>query len=408
VLRPSLFVRDGSGTGLREMPAVSNSQSRKFLLDVSRLIWRIWRRRLPTGIDRVCLEYVERLGSRSQAVVQFKGSTFVLSPSHSDRLFFLLRNPARCSRANLLNAALRALPTATRAPPSRDMFYLNVGHTGLDEPALPSWIAKFGLHAIYLVHDLIPLTHPHYCRAGEGQKHARRIQNVLASARGVIVNSHDTLTELSRFATSVDRKMPAAVTAWIAGNKVAARIQPKSSDRPYFVTVGTIEIRKNHPILLDVWERLVRSMGPNAPELLVIGQRGWKAEATFRRLDNLGPIAGHVREITDCDDQELASWIAGARALLMPSFVEGFGLPVIEALDLGTPVIASDLPVFREVAGDIPTFLDPNDTGAWEAAVRSFSKDSPERASQLARMAKYQPPTWDDHFRTVEDWLDTL
>jgi glycosyltransferase involved in cell wall biosynthesis len=363
---------------------------------------------LPTGIDRVCLEYVEQLGPRSVAVVQFKGSIFVLSPASSDRLFAILRDPARCGRFNLVVVLAGALLTASKRPPARRMFYLNVGHTGLHEPAVGAWIAKHDLRAVYLIHDLIPVTHPQFCRPGEAAKHALRIENALLSASGIIGNSQSTLDELAAFAAERGLRTPAHVAAAICGNRLSTRASAPTLKRPYFVTVGTIEGRKNHLVLLRVWDQLVAELGANAPVLVVIGQRGWEADEAHRRLDRLGDLAGHVLEIGSCADEELAGWVSGARALLMPSFVEGFGLPVIESLDLGTPVIASDLPVYREIVGDLPTYLDPNDQQAWQDTIEAFLTDSPERKRQLTRLQAYVPPKWSEHFSKVEEWLAQL
>jgi glycosyltransferase involved in cell wall biosynthesis len=288
------------------------------------------------------------------------------------------------------------------------MTYLNIGHTGLEEPSLPRWILQNELRAIYLIHDVIPLTHPEYCRQGEAAKHRQRMKNALASASGVITNSRYTRDELARFASSEGMHMPASVEAWLGVEAMKGQSLAHRNDPPYFVTVGTIEARKNHLLLLEVWDRLLQSMDGRTPQLLIVGSRGWEAKKALQRLDRLGPLDGYVREINGCTDQELASWIAGARGLLMPSFVEGFGLPVIEALSLGTPVIASNLSVFREIAGDIPTYLSPTDTCAWEMTVRSFCEDCRERERQVSRIAAYEPPSWDDHFRIVDEWLGRL
>jgi glycosyltransferase involved in cell wall biosynthesis len=100
--------------------------------------------------------------------------------------------------------------------------------------------------------------------------------------------------------------------------------------------------------------------------------------------------------------------LSGARALLMPSFAEGFGIPVIEALQSGTPVIASDLGVFREVAGDIPLYLRPDDPTAWMEAILSYSEGSADRQRQAALIAHYAAPNWEDHFRHVDSWLEGI
>lgn len=381
---------------------------RDFLLDVTRPVWRAWRGKVPTGVDRVCLAYVEHFGSRSQAVVQRKGFHFVLSPSHSDRLFELLlsRKPAR--RFDLARLLTAAAPAALWNRPPPGSLYLNAGHTGLNEPSLPSWVERRRLRAIYFIHDLIPLTHPQFCREGEADKHRRRMENVLASATGVIGNSQATLDELTRFAEGRRLPMPPSVAAWISATPEQPDVERRSLPKPHFVSVGTIEGRKNHQLLLDVWRRLVADLGDDAPLLLIIGQRGWRGEHVFEQLDQPGELKGHVRELGACSDADLAGWIAGARALLMPSFAEGFGLPIVEALRLGTPVIASDLPAFREIAGDIPDYARPTDLDSWERLIRAYVRNSPERARQQARLEGYAAPAWADHFTTVERWLRLL
>jgi glycosyltransferase involved in cell wall biosynthesis len=234
------------------------------------------------------------------------------------------------------------------------------------------------------------------------------MRNVLVSAVGLIGNSQATLDDLAAFAEIQGLPMPPSIAAWISGNQVSDPVQPRTLDGPHFITIGTIEGRKNHQLLLDVWRRLVADLGESAPGLLIVGQRGWQADRVFEQLDNLGGLQGHIRELRTCDDEELAGWIAGAQALLMPSSAEGFGLPVIEALQLGTPVIASNLPVFREIAGNIPNYADAHDAKAWERLVREFTGDSPERSRQLALMQNYHAPDWKQHFAAVERWLPSL
>ncbi len=332
----------------------------------------------------------------------------MLTPRASDHLFSLLLGGAAVSKASLVWCLASATLTAARKPPRRGMIYLNVGHTGLHEPTLPTWVGAHGIRAIYLIHDLIPITHPEYCRPGEAQKHRRRMKNALLSGAGIIGNSQATIDELNRFAETLTMKMPPAVASWISGQvprQTAAKIV---TGQPYFVVLGTIEGRKNHRLLLDAWSRLVDSRNGIVPDLLILGQRGWEAEQVISMLDDPKTFGGHVRELNSCDDNELTDILSGARALLMPSFAEGFGLPVIEALQLGTPVIASDLPVFREIAGDIPRYEDPTDVGAWEEAIRQIMKDDREVKRQRSLMQDYRAPTWETHFAVVEPWLEEL
>ena len=350
----------------------------------------------------MCQAYVEHFGARSQAVVQRRGFYFVLSPSDSDRLFNLLlaKEPVRRS---LLTFAVGASLRTLTASPRPGSIYLNVGHTGLHETSLPGWIARHRLRAVYLIHDLIPLTHPQFCRDGEAEKHKLRMNNVLASAAGVIGNSQATVDDLTGFAGKQGHSMPPSVVAWLGAEDFPRDPQPKGEGRPHFVTVGTIEGRKNHQLLLDVWREIVADRGKEAPLLVIIGQRGWQADAVFEQLDRPGDLQGHVLELGSCNDDELAAWIAGARALLMPSLAEGFGLPVMEALQLRTPVIATDLPVYREIAGDRPVYLSRTDKAAWKSAVESFAS-----GPESKKTPDFRAPTWQDHFRTVEALLEKL
>ncbi|MEA3159364.1 MAG: hypothetical protein QOD95_912 [Gammaproteobacteria bacterium] len=381
---------------------------RNVLLDVSRLIWRLWRGRLPTGVDRVCLAYLEHFRSRSRAVVQRRGRYFILNERDSDRLFDLLACGPKGFRRGFVQLAARAFPSARRTPDENGLVYLNVGHTGLDDPSLGPWIAEAGVRAVFLIHDLIPLLYPEYCRPGEQAKHERRMVNVLQSAAGLIGNSQATLRDIGTFATARGLTVPPTVAAWIAGPSVSANLTPKRFGRPYFVTVGTIEGRKNHSLLLHVWRRLAANDGSDVPILVIVGQRGWEAESAIAMLDRADDIKNNVIEFGKCADEELAAIIAGAQALLMPSFAEGFGLPVVEALELRTPVIVSDLAVFREFAGDIPTYLDPLDGPAWQRAIRDFTGESPERRRQLRRMVGYRAPDWLTHFSIVDGWIETV
>lgn len=385
--------------------SASKRDDRDVLMDISRLIWRAWRGGFPTGIDRVCLAYLCHFAPRSLAVAQWKGMQFVLSSRDSDKLFKALVGNGTSARWRLAALAGSALFRCRRSAPKPGMLYLNVGHTGLNDPALPRWISANGARAIYMIHDLIPITHPQYCRPGESEKHVQRMNNALSSAAGVIANSQSSLDALAAYARQHGLQMPPSIAAWIGGLQAPTIAEAKSIGRPYFVTVGTIEGRKNHLLLLEVWKQLVSDLGQQAPVLAIIGRRGWQAHQAHAILDRLGTLKGHVIELNRCDDDNLAGWIRGARAVLMPSFAEGFGLPIIEALELDVPIIASNLPVFREIAGAIPKYLDPQDASAWEQSVRSLAFGAPARDRGQAVPKRVQWPNWASHFEAVERWL---
>ena len=354
----------------------------------------------------MCLAYLRHFGERSQAVIQHERFRRILDRDASQDLFDLLEGPSKRFRAALLPGILRHLRGLNGR--GQDRLYLNVGHTGLDAQGFRDWTSRAQVRPVYLVHDLIPITHPETCRAGEAYRHRERMRTVLTTGSGVIGNSQVTLDELAAFAALERLPEPPSKAAWL-GIDDLPRIEFVQPERPTFVTLGTIEARKNHLLLLNIWERLVERLGFDAPRLFVIGQRGWEADAVFEILDQSEKLRGHVTELNHCSDQELAEHLGSASALLFPSFAEGYGLPLIEALAAGIPAIASDLPVFRETCRDIPTYLAPMDMSGWEAAILDYARpDSPERRAQLERLDGFSPPDWDSHFRTVEAWLCSL
>jgi glycosyltransferase involved in cell wall biosynthesis len=225
---------------------------------------------------------------------------------------------------------------------------------------------------------------------------------MLETAAAVVVNSHDTATRFAAYAHAARRPLPPIAVAALGVTSLPPP-GPAPLDRPYFVVVGTIEPRKNHAFLLQVWRRLAMELGAATPMLVLIGRRGWECEHVVDFLERCPETRRHVREVSDADDAQLAGWLAHARALLFPTFAEGYGLPVIEALSAGLPVIASDLSVFREVVGDIPDYLDPLDGPAWQQAVLDYlAPNHTRRLTQLQRMRGFVAPSWDAHFRVVD------
>ena len=167
--------------------------------------------------------------------------------------------------------------------------------------------------------------------------------------------------------------------------------------------LGTIEPRKNHAILLDVWKWFEGNLPTNKiPHLDIVGARGWQNSAVFRRLDRETFMGKTVHEHGAVSDLVLAGFLRSAQALLFPSQSEGFGLPVVEALECGLPVICSDLPVLREIVGPIPRYLPLLNLADWTQAIL----DEAAKTSQKTKL--YQGTTWDQHFTWVFQGIDAL
>jgi glycosyltransferase involved in cell wall biosynthesis len=222
----------------------------------------------------------------------------------------------------------------------------------------------------------------------------------------IVANSQDTANLFLRHFAK-ERDLDSVVVARLGVGIPAHKAGPAAAgDRPYFVMVGTIEPRKNHLLLLNLWRALRAELGPDTPRLIIIGGRGWENENTIDMLERSPALRGVVEERGRVSDDEMARLLAGARALLMPSFAEGFGLPLAEALSIGVPAICSDLPALREVGGDVPEFIDPIDGLGWRSAILDYAApESPRRAAQMERLTGWRPPDWAGHFERISRWL---
>lgn len=382
---------------------------REALIDITRLLDRRMQGRLPTGVDRVSLEYVRHFGERSTALVRFAGQWIELSQRDSEQVFEALLSPSGNFNPLIRRAVAKAFPRSVGQRYSAPRFLFNTGHSGLEKMHYAHRLQRSGLKPIFFVHDLIPLTHPEYCRPGESGRHRARMNTVLGTGHGVIVNSAATLEELAAYAKVNGLPMPPAVVALLAPAQLPVHDAGAPLRKPYFVMLGTIEPRKNHSLLLQLWRQLIERLGEAAPRLVIIGQRGWECENVVDLLERCEALKGFVFELPACTDAELASWLQHAQALLFPSFTEGYGMPLVEALELGVPVIASDLPAFREIAGNIPEYVDPLDGKRWgELVVEYALAESQVRLDQCRRMAGFVAPTWDAHFEQVEVLMEHL
>lgn len=396
------------------MVLVVKDNDAPLLLDVSRMVWRRWAGTRATGIDRICQAWIEHYGSRAQAVIIHRHGQAILPFQTSQKLFRLLTLPER-ARSDVVRFRMALGALAVRRGvhlrdrlDGRGRFWLNPGHTGLDRLGLAEWVQRRNLRPIHLIHDLIPITHPQFCREGEDERHRRRMRAALDTASGVIANSAHTLDTLREFAAVEGRTLPPATVAW-PGTPALPSLPPQPDREPTFVILGTIEGRKNQALLLAAWRQLLGDEGIAAkPRLLIVGRRGWQADDVFAELDS-GAFGDSVVELGPLDDDRLAEVLARTRALLFPSITEGYGIPLVEALAARVPVIANDLPVFREIGQGVPELLPADDLTAWKDAICDYAKDqSPRRSAQMARIEGFHVPDWTEHFSQVDALLELL
>ncbi|WP_415183480.1 glycosyltransferase family 4 protein [Phaeovulum sp.] len=400
------------------------------VLDITRLVSRTGLGPL-TGVDRVEMAYLTALAKAPEPLFLLCRTSYgflllpgtagaalrqglvapdtLPAPSWPDRL--RRRDAPRLRMA----AALRPLALA-RAPHARlarligrhlpqGSTYINVGQTTAQPKTLARLRTVRGLRIAVMIHDTIPLDYPQFSRATEPARFAARLEAALSHADLLICNSQATADDVVRHAGT--RPLPQYVVAHLGADTPppdrAALPPGLDLSLPYFVTLGTIEPRKNHALLLDVWEQILRQMPETkAPRLFILGRRGWNNAATFQRLDSAPYMGRVVHELPGLSDGAVAALLAGAQALLMPSFAEGFGLPLIEAAALGTPIITAPLPVAHELLGEHARYAAPSSRAAWTAEImEALAQNRHSDATFSPYRAAITIPTWTEHFRRI-------
>lgn len=365
-------------------------------IDISRLLSRA-RNPIPTGIDRVEYEYVHYLlqneAERLTCVAFHPIGGIAPLPTHAVRNFLHVMGQVWAGditlRSRLPRLALRltqsVLLSRWTMPKHRGKsVYLLVSHHHLTHPrAIERFLSRHGSLFVPMVHDLIPLEFPEYARPSEPLRHARRMETVARLANAVIVPAKAVAQSLATYMHGRSAQdhvyiVPHGLHLELSQSSGCLPSRLPADGRPYFVYLGTIEPRKNHLLLLHLWRTMVEDIGQAAPRLILVGRRGWENENILDMLERCPALHGNVLEYNDLSDPDVVNLLQGSLGLLFPSFSEGFGLPLAEALVLGVPAICSDIPVFHEVAGDNATYIDPTDGPAWRKAIETLMADKAE------------------------------
>jgi glycosyltransferase involved in cell wall biosynthesis len=424
------------------------------VFDLSRLALR-FTRPAPNGIDRVDLAFARHFVSESSrnlsVILTVIGPRTVppraarvlvdaletqwqeTSSADDDPVFWRVRNRILHDKHSFgrirpykqtKRTSRSALEIAWRSPligrqglfpggsPSRTIpagaTYINVSQFPFSIPGAWRWLERRpDIKAVFLVHDMLPLTHPEFFPPQEYKQHRNVVDTVCRLGHLIIVPSEHTRHDLAAHCRREGLSMPRAevVPLPVDDNfRTKPVIEAALASQSYFVACGTIEPRKNHLLLLNVWRELAMELGQDCPKLILVGGRGWHNANVIDMLERCEPIAPHVVEVSGLSTPGLKRLLDNSRGLLMPSFAEGFGLPVAEACAAGVPVLASEIPVFDQFRDGPLNLIDPVNGVGWLNAVRKHaSKSSTEMPSRLsARCIR----TSDSFFATIQELIE--
>ena len=263
------------------------------------------------------------------------------------------------------------------------------------------------------VHDLTAWRFPELV-----DDHSRRYPDLVdravrTGAHVHVVSAHVRDEVIHDLAVPSDRVHHVAngYTAGPAGNAAGGRSR---IGRPYLLAVGTIEPRKDHVTLVRALARILADR-PDGPDLVLAGPEGWGSDPLDREVAALG-LAPRIHRLGWVTAQVKADLLAGAEALVFPSLYEGFGLPVLEAMGAGVPVVATDIGAVSEVAGDAALLVPTGDADRLAEAVLTAVEDGEERSRLIAAgRTRVDRFNWDDSatamatlYRTLTGSLATL
>ena len=382
------------------------------VIDVTRLFYRLFKKKQLTGIDCVMLAYIGNYSGRYHALLSIGGICFLASKETSSDLNHFLQSYQALTFFSFLKIIYylsRIIIETFIYKNTCAKYVFNLGHNGVTDRYLKQ-LKALNLDLISMIHDLIPLTNPEYCRLNTHRKYQKLFNNILKNSKGVITTSYFNMQNVVLYSNAVGIQLE---STYVRHLPLLKSFHSTETIRPieetYFVVLGTIEPRKNHLLLLKVWKKLIERCGSKVPILVIIGQRGWNNEEVFRMLERDPAIKKYIIELNNCFDSELIGWLKFSNAMLFPSFTEGYGLPLIEALSNKIPVIASNLSVFKEISNGVPEFIDPYDEELWIKTIQEYlAPNSLPRLAQINRMHLFDVANKSEYFSDLDRWVESI
>ncbi len=268
-----------------------------------------------------------------------------------------------------------------------------------------------------VVYDLIPLDYPEFFNDRFVRAFNGWLQELVRQADFFITISRSVAARLREYVDSVPGLPDAAekriahfhlgtdIPQTTASGPVYPRVQrvfaAEPSRAPY-LAVGTVEPRKNHAYLLDAFDQ-VWARQPDA-RLCIVGRIGWKCGDILSRIENHALFGKNLFLLNDLSDTELRFCYQHAKALITASHAEGFGLPIVEGLFHGRRVLASDIPIHREVGGEACTYFDLADPGSlagWVIQWEQGGTVSPRGEAANGGASNRGLTTWDESCREL-------
>lgn len=335
----------------------------------------------PTGIQRVVIEVGRRLCNRSSTV-----------------LLGLFSNSGRCYRYDIERRQRGILIEVCPGD------LIVTAGSNWDYPAHHARLLDLGANGVMivpLIYDIIPMILPFSYGPGFSEIYEKWFRETIANAELVFAISQNTRKDIIDFAFKNDLVCP-DVYAIRLGDEVPTSIEMPTqrilnkTECPYILSVGTLEYRKNHILLLNAYRYMVGVQSYEPPQLLIVGKKGWLDHDIEYQVANDPCLSGRISILQGVSDADLQYLYQNALFTVYPSVYEGWGLPIAESLCFGTPCIASGTSSMTEVGPGLVKHAHPLRLDEWVSAIREFS-DKPEELRRVAHkiQTSYERVGWE-------------
>lgn len=254
---------------------------------------------------------------------------------------------------------------------------------------IPQWVHQQGLTATLIVHDLIPIAHPEWFPTDANKHTLESIVYSVTERDRVVCVSESTRQDLLTYRTDLRPKQ--VTVAHLAGAEVFKPTplsetlrQRLGINSEYILSVCTLEPRKNLQLVVRAYEHLLQNnVDTKLPQLVLVGAIGWKTGELIDQINALNASYPNQVIITGyIEDEELAQLYTGASMFVYPSLYEGFGLPPLEAMQCGSPVITSNVSSLPEVVGMAGITINPTDVNMLVSAMEQIRHDGRDKYAQ--------------------------
>lgn len=269
-------------------------------------------------------------------------------------------------------------------------------------------LKKQGCRITAHIYDIISVTHPQYCLQRGVYNFMDYLGAHLQYADTIIVNAAATADELHKLAAQLDIPLPPCRVvplgadfggqSVIKDKEIPSQVVQAAQSGPYILMVGTIEPRKNHKLLLEAYDKGLKELGYH---IIMAGYMGWNMEDFEQRLTHHPDYNRGIFHFSGLDDKGIGYLYQHAKFLAFCSYTEGYGLPLIESILRGTPVIAADIPVSREVAGEeYCVWFPQDDADALCRAVRNYG-DGEAYEALKKNLGSYHAISWEESYKKM-------